>query len=103
VFEETQRSHDQLAAAANARRADREKHRRQRAHKAGNHALCGDRPCTRVPGDGPGDVPGTTLGQARTGPYESDHLRTCRSASAVIVRPRAGCSTCWDHAYLEPR
>jgi hypothetical protein len=101
VFEETQTSRNQLAAAANARRADREKHRRQRAHKAGNHAFCGNRPCTRVPGDSPGEVPGdnTRTGQARPVRQQPPtDLRTCLGCDRP---PRAGCRTCWDHAYLE--
>ena len=61
---------------------DRPEHagRRQRAHQAGDHSLCGNCACTRVPGDRPGDVPQDTPrpGQARTGAPKGEQFQSCR-------------------------
>lgn len=70
-YDDTQTTAAQLAAAAAARRADKIRQRRHRAHVAGDHSLCGDRTCTNatVTRDITGDVTveSTRTGQARPG------------------------------------
>lgn len=75
-YQASQTSKAEFETLENARRADREKKTRLRAHKAGNHVHCGvecaSQPPTfgASPGSSPGHVPGTTqarLGEARQG------------------------------------
>jgi hypothetical protein len=116
VFEETQTTRDQLEAAADARRADRDRKRRARSHAAGNHSLCGGRPCA-VPGDVHPDVrvESTRPGQARPGLRVSEQKPPTDLGAEPDTddRPqcivpgckdpaRCGCSTCWGHAEQEP-
>lgn len=62
-FKNVQTSKDDLEVLDNARRADREKKARLKAHKAGNHELCTPATCNEgqfpsfstVPGDVPGE------------------------------------------------
>lgn len=72
-YEASQTSRSEFETLEKARRADREKHTRLRAHKAGDHSLCKDT-CTEAKPSFPdvsrGHVPGTTqdrLGEARQG------------------------------------
>lgn len=67
-YARTQTSRAEFEVLERSRRADREKKRRLRAHKAGDHSFC-DSGCVS-PGQSPGFVPGTTQarrGQARRG------------------------------------
>jgi hypothetical protein len=69
-FEETQTTAADLAGLADGRRKQRDRQRRHRAHSAGNHSLCGDRPCNpAVTRDATRDVPRLSprTGQARPG------------------------------------
>lgn len=65
VFEETQTTRADSDHLADERRKQRDKERRQRRHKAGDHSLCGVECSTAVPRDVPQDTPRT--GQARAG------------------------------------
>lgn len=76
-YQGSQTSRAEFETLEKARRADREKKARLRAHKAGDHSLCGEtcsesKPTFTNPQSGlsPGHVPGTTqarLGKARQG------------------------------------
>ena len=87
-FANTQTSKHDLGVLDNARRADREKKRRQRAdRKAAGPTFQGD-----DPGDNPGDVSrGTTqdrTGQARTGQARSREGSTKKKSE--LVNPQTG-------------
>ena len=90
VFEETQTSRADMEVLANARRRQRDKMRRRRGGTVPGH----------VPGHGSGDS--TRTGQARTGALRgtSEQRGSCAEPDCPR-RPRSGCRTCWDHAYLE--
>ncbi|WP_314431662.1 hypothetical protein [Microbacterium lacticum] len=66
-FEDTQTSRAELVAAEQARRSEREKKRRQRAHARGDHSFCTPATCDVSRGTSPGTSRGTSLGQDRLG------------------------------------
>lgn len=64
----TQTSSHDLQVLDNARRHEREKKARQRAHQRGDHSLCRPDTCSALsPGTSAGTSPRTALGQDRTG------------------------------------
>jgi hypothetical protein len=91
-FEPTQTSRHELEVLDNVRRREREKKHRQR----------------RPGGLSPGTNGGTALGQARPGQGQAPNgqqpptdVHTRETCLGCDLPPRRGCSTCWDHAYLE--
>jgi len=77
-YARVQTSRAEFERLDNSRRREREKKRRQRAHKAGDHSFCG--PECMSPGQSPGQSPRTIQdrrGQARRGQAEdsSDSLK----------------------------
>lgn len=80
-FEETQTTAASLKGAEAARRHEREKKARQRAHAAGDHSLCRPDTCPLVPGDVLGEVLGDTKArqdrQDRPGATTGAGTKTC--------------------------
>jgi hypothetical protein len=96
-FKELQTSKEQLEAAANARQAEADKKRRQRAHARGEHSLCGDECAgssgprfSAVPGDVPGDGPG---GQSRVQDRRGQDRQGQKGWPTAAIP--AGDESCW--------
>ena len=91
-FDKVQTSKDDLEVLDNARRADRVKKARQRAHKKGDHALCEPGECRETTGNtpsfppSPGDSPGDdSRGQHRRG---EDRLRDVVESTSSEEKPK---------------
>ena len=91
-FDKVQTSKDDLEVLDNARRADRQKKARQRAHKKGDHALCEPGECRETTGNtpsfppSPGDSPGDeSRGQHRRG---EDRLRDVVRSTSSEEKPK---------------
>lgn len=85
-YEASQTSRAEFETLEKARRADREKHARARAHKAGNHSMCGPTCIDAKPSFSDasrGHVPGTTqdrLGEARQGQDDGGNPQSWHTA-----------------------
>lgn len=97
-FADTQSSRDELDALAARRRADRKRKAAERARKAADPA----EPAVSRDVSRDSHAERIRPGQARPGALRgSDRQQDSCTEDECTSTARAGCRTCWEHAYLE--